>query len=260
MEARRLMELDTMGWERRERVAVVTLRRPEVLNAMNLQATLDLGTIADAIGDDPRVRVVVITGAGTAFCTGIDLKELSRGESPLSYHNNFERALRRFETMDKIVIAAMRGWCLGGGLQLALACDIRLASADTQLGLPAVVESIIPGLSTYRLWRYVGMGWAKRLILGGERLSAEQAQRIGLVDYVVEETAFEAELERLITRFLETASTGSRLSKILINQAPDLPYEPFLQRYFELQAVAQTSRDHAEAMAAYREKRPPQWE
>ncbi|MBI4492483.1 MAG: enoyl-CoA hydratase/isomerase family protein [Chloroflexi bacterium] len=253
------MELETMGWERRGRVAYVTLRRPHVLNAMNTHATLDLSAVADAIGDDSELRVVVISGAGRAFCTGIDLKELSRGESPLSYHHHFERALRRFETMDKLVLAAIHGWCLGGGLQLALACDLRVASAEAQFGLPAVVESLIPGLATYRLWRYVGMGWAKRLILGGENLSAEQAQRIGLVDYVVEAAAFEAEVGRIVERFLETASVGCRLSKGLINQAPDLPYELFLQRYLELQAVAQTSDDHAEAMAAYRERREPRW-
>jgi enoyl-CoA hydratase/carnithine racemase len=254
------MQLETMRLNREGRIARVTLARPALLNAMNTQATLDLNVIADAIAEDKQVRIVIIGGEGRAFCTGIDLKELSRGETPLTYHHQFERALRCFEMMDKIVIAAVRGWCLGGGLQLALACDIRVASSDARFGLPAIVESIIPGLSTFRLWRYVGMGRAKRLILSGEPVSAEEALQIGLVDYVVGAAEFDSGVQALADRYLRAASTGSRLSKQLINQAPELDYDSFLQCYFELQAVAQTSPDHHEAMAAYREKREPRWE
>lgn len=248
-----------MSWEKRGRVAQLTLRRPQVLNAMNTQATLDMCAAAEAIAGDPQVRVVVIRGAGRAFCTGIDLKELSRGETPLSYHNHFERALRHWETIDKIVIAAIQGWCLGGGLQLALACDIRVASADARFGLPAIVESLIPGLATYRLWRYVGMGRAKQLILSGDQLDAHEAHRIGLVDHLLEPERFESGVQEVVERYLRAASLGSRLSKQLINQAPGTPYERFLEQYFQVQAISQTSPDHEEAMAAYREGREPRW-
>lgn len=253
------MKLDTISWEKRDRVVWLTLARQEILNAMDFQTILDLNAAVNAIEKEPDTRIVVITGAGRSFSTGIDLKELSEGKSPFEYHQNFERALRRLETMEKIVLAAINGWCLGGGLQLALACDLRAASSAAVFALPAVVESLIPGLSTYRLPRFVGMGRAKRLILTGDRLTAQEAWEMGLVDYVFPVEEFHRNLDKLVEDLLKTASVGARKAKVLTSLGPELDYESFLARYLEMQYQTQTSQDHAEAMMAYKEKREPKW-
>jgi enoyl-CoA hydratase len=250
---------ETMFWEKHGKIARLTLNRPERLNAMNNQATLDLNAAADAIGTDDDIRLVVITGAGRSFCTGIDLKQLSANEIEIVYHHRFERALRTFETMEKLVMVGIKEYCLGGGLQLALAADIRIAADNAILGLPAIKECLIPGLSTFRLARYVGLGRAKRLILSGTNIPAEQAYQIGLVDHIVPLAEFEARLEGIMQDYLGNNSKAMRLSKLLINETFDMDYDPALRRYLKLQEVAQTSPDHAEAKRAYVEKRDPMW-
>jgi enoyl-CoA hydratase len=254
-----MRQLETMFWEKQGKIARVTFNRPERLNAMNNQATVDLNAVADAIAADADIRLVVITGAGRSFCTGIDLKQLSANEIEMVYHHRFERALRSFEMMEKLVIVGIKQYCLGGGLQLALACDIRVAADNAILGLPAVKECLIPGLSTYRLARYVGLGNAKRLILSGMNVSAEQAHHIGLVDHIVPLEHFEGKFEEIAQQYVVNNSKALRLSKLLVNESFNLDYDAALRRYFELQELAQTSPDHAEAKRAYVEKRNPVW-
>src|SRR5690349_17840884 len=176
------MELATMSISYDGPIATLRLNRVERLNAFGNQGTHDINAAADALARDDRVRIVIITGAGRAFSTGIDLKELAAGEIDMSYHHRWEAAMRAFETMDKVVIAAINGYCLGGGLQLALACDVRIAAESAQLGLPAVKEGLIPGMSVWRLPRFVGLGRARQQILSGEMIDARAAQAIGLVE------------------------------------------------------------------------------
>ena len=141
------MHLATMFITRDGPIATLRLNRPERLNAFGNQGTFDINTAAEALAQDDGIRVVIIAGEGRAFSTGIDLKQLSSGEIDATYHRRWERALRMFEMMNKIVICAINGYCLGGGLQLALACDLRIAAESAQLGLPAVREGLIPGMS-----------------------------------------------------------------------------------------------------------------
>lgn len=246
-----------MSWTQEGKIAQVILNRPHVLNAMDNQATIDLNAVADAIAAQKDVRVVIITGTGRAFSTGIDLKQLSANQIEMVYHHRFERALRVFETMEKIVIAGIKQYCLGGGLQLALACDVRVAASNAILGLPAIKEGLVPGLATWRLPHYVGLGRAKRLTLSGENISAKDALAIGLVDYVVPVSQFEKRLEKIAQSFLKNCNAGSIQSKLLLNQSFDLDYDPILAEYFERQKIAQTSADHLEARRAYVEKRDP---
>jgi enoyl-CoA hydratase/carnithine racemase len=252
-------KFETMFWEKSGPIARITLYRTEVLNAMNTQATCDLQAVANQISTDEDIRVVAITGAGRAFCTGIDLKELSAGRIDLSYHAQWEGALRTFETMEPIVLCLIHGYCLGGGLQLALACDIRAATPSAQIGLPAIRESLIPGLGTWRLPRFIGMGRAKQLILSGDNILGQEAHRIGLVDHLVREETYGEDFEAIIQKYLKTCSKGSRLAKLATNLAYDLDYEPFYGEYIKLQALAQTSYDFHEATKGYKEKREPQW-
>ncbi len=249
--------LETMSWESDGKIARVVFNRPHLLNAVNNQATMDINTIADAISKDQGLRVVVITGTGRSFSTGIDLKQLSTDQIEMVYHRRWERALRLFETMEKVVIVGIKEYCLGGGLQLALACDIRVAADNAILGLPAIKESLIPGLSTLRLAHYVGLGRAKRLILSGENVKATDAVAMGLVDYVVPLNDFDARLEEIVKQYLRVCSVATVKSKTLVNLSFELGYDDFLSKYFELQEIAQTSDDHDEARRAYREKRDP---
>jgi enoyl-CoA hydratase/carnithine racemase len=252
-------KFETMFWEKNGPIARITLDRPEVLNAMNNQATCDLQAVADQISTDQDIRLVAITGAGRAFCTGIDLKELSVGKIDLSYHAHWEGALRTFETMEPIVLCLIHGYCLGGGLQLALACDIRVATPSAQIGLPAIRESLIPGLGTWRLPRFIGMGRAKQLILSGDNIDGQEAHRIGLVGHLVREQTYREDFDPLIQKYLKSCSIGSRMAKLATNLAFDLDHDPFYKEYIKLQALAQTSYDFYEAIKAYQEKREPRW-
>ncbi len=250
-------QLETIEWKIENKIARVTFNRPHVLNAMDNQTTMDLNTIADAIAREEGVRVVVVTGKGRSFSTGIDLKQLSANQIEMEYHHRFERALRVFETMEKIVIVGIKEYCLGGALQLALACDVRVAADNAILGLPAIKEGLIPGLGTFRLSHYIGLGRAKRLIFSGENLRADEAHAIGLVDYVVPLAEFETRLDQLAQQYARVCAVATVKAKTLVNSSFELGYDAFLQKYFELQTIAQSSDDHIEARRAYLEKRDP---
>ncbi len=251
------MELETMFFEKKDRVGRLTLNRPHLLNAMNYQGSLDMNRAAEIIRDDPDVRIVLIRGAGRAFCTGIDLKQLAAGETPHQYYENWDRALRILEQAEKILICAMHGYALGGGLQLALACDVRIAAEDCKLGLPAIKEGIIPGLGTFRLPRYIGLGRAKWMALSGENVDGRRAYEIGLIDYAVKSDAFDGEVNALIEKYSSSCSEGTLQSKMLLNMAFDMPHGQFFEEYLRRQRIALTSPDHEEAMTAYRERRDP---
>lgn len=253
------MAFEHFTYERDGAVGWLTISRPERLNAIHEAAAIEAEHVAQHIAADPQVRVIAIVGAGRAFCTGIDLKDLAADAVSFEYFRTWERVLRTFETMDKIVLCLIHGYALGGGLQLALACDIRVATPGAEMGLPAVFEGLIPGLGTLRLARYVGMGRAKRLILSGERIGAEEAHRIGLVDHIVPEATARPDFEAIVARYRDTASEGCRLAKLALIECFDLGFEDFYRRYLELQERATSSEDFAEALAAYREKRPPVW-
>ena len=251
------MKLDTMYFEKDGRVGYLTLNRPQLLNAMNYQGALDLNQITEMIRDDPDVRLVVIRGAGRAFCTGIDLKQLQEGETPHDYYEKWDRALRILEQTEKILICVLQGYALGGGLQLALACDIRIATADCQLGLPAIKEGIVPGLGTFRLSKYIGLGRAKWMVLSGENIDGRRAFDIGMIDHLVGTEGFDREICALVDKYSRVCSEGTRQSKMLLNMAFDMPHGQFFEEYLRRQRIALGSPDHQEAMQAYRERREP---
>jgi len=251
------MKLETMHFEKQGRTGCLTLNRPHLLNAMNYQGALDLNRVAEMIREDPDLRVALIRGSGRAFSTGIDLKQLVAGETPHDYYELWDRALRILEQAESILICAMHGYALGGGLQLALACDIRVATEDCQMGLPAIKEGIVPGLGAFRLPRYIGLGRAKQMALSGDNVDGRRAYEIGLVDHVVKADAFEEEIKSLIEKYSRVCSEGTRQSKILLNMSFDMPHGQFFEEYLRRQRTALASTDHQEAMAAYREGRDP---
>jgi enoyl-CoA hydratase/carnithine racemase len=249
-----------MKLEGEGRLAWLTFTRETSLNAINNDGTIEINQMAQELYDRPDIRVVIIRGEGRAFSTGIDLKEFAADKIEMAYHQRWEHALRLFETMEKIVIIGMHGYCLGGALQLALACDIRVSTPNCQIGLPAIKESLIPGLSTWRLARYIGLGRAKRMILGGENLSGEEGMKIGLVDHLVPEKDFQSHLDGLAEEYLRVCSFGSRMSKLLINRSFETDYDSMLNDYMDLQEKTQLSSDTEEAKRAYLGSREPHWQ
>ena len=251
------MKLETMHFESQGRIGYLTLNRPGILNAMHYQGALDLNRMAEMIRDLSGVRLVLIRGTGRAFCTGIDLKQLTAGQIPAAYYELWDRALRILEQSEKILICAMHGYALGGGLQLALACDVRIATENCILGLPAIKEGIIPGLGTFRLPRYIGLGRAKWMVLSGENVNGRRALEIGLIDHVVQPKTFGDETEALVAKYAAVCSEGTIQSKIMLNKSFDEPHGQFFEEYLRRQSIALNSADHREALAAYREKRNP---
>jgi enoyl-CoA hydratase/carnithine racemase len=233
-------------------VARVTFNRPDVLNAGDPRFVADLNAACRALAADAKVRVVVMTGAGRAFQTGVDLKSLARGEMPLDEFVRWEDAMTAMERSDKLFIAAINGHCIGGGLQLALVCDYRLASADARFGLPAVKECLVPSMALYRLPRLIGLGRAQDLILTGRLIDAAEAERYGLVNRVVPAADFARALAETIETFLALPATSAGVSKRLTPAAFDVPFDEFRARMQAGLAACLASDEHRAAMDAFR--------
>jgi len=249
------VKLQTMYLDKHGAVARLVLDRPEVLNCANTRWVLDLNALADHVAGDDDIHVVVVQGAGRAFSSGIDLTALSRGEIGMDFFQGWETGLRKLETMDKLVIASVHSHCIGGGLQLALACDLRIAREDAGFGVTAVREGIIPGMGMWRIARFAGMGRAKRLALTAEVIGAATALEWGLVDWVVPTAEFDARVQALVEQCLEMAWTSTRLTKKLTTAAFELPWGEFAQTYFEFQRQSLLSEEHRRAMAEHRAAR-----
>jgi enoyl-CoA hydratase/carnithine racemase len=238
--------------ERHGRVATIVLNRPRVLNCANEQWARDLNTVLDDLAADSDLRLVVLRGAGRAFCSGIDVKALATGEISMAFFRNWETALRKLEAMEPVVLAAIQSHCIGGGLQIVLACDLRIARDDARFGVTAVKEGIIPGIGMWRIARYAGLGRAKRLALAADVVDAATAYDWGLVDWVVSADGFEQRITEITDRILAMAPTSSRLTKKLTNMALDTSFADFVETYFEYQRISMLSADHQKAMTEHR--------
>jgi enoyl-CoA hydratase/carnithine racemase len=238
-------------------LARVTLNRPEVLNAANLAFMEDFEAVLDALEAAADVKVVLVRGAGRAFSAGLDLDMSAGGKSPelLGFFERQERSRGRLEALDKITIAAVHGYCIGGGLQLAIACDIRVCSSDCKLGLPAVLEGIIPGLAPVRLPRLIGLGPARRLVLSGEVIGAEESLRLGLVDYVVPSERFEEETMAVVETYLKVPHTAAAASKRLMQRAFEEPLPTLEAEMVPMISACLESPEAAEAARAWKARR-----
>jgi len=239
------------------RLATVTLNRPEVLNAANLELMEDFEAVVDALEAASDVHVVLVRGAGRAFSAGVDLDMSGGGKSPelLGFFERQERSRGRLERLDKITIAAVHGYCLGGGLQLAIACDIRVCSADCKLGLPAVNEGIFPGMAPVRLPRLIGLGSARRLVLSGEMIGAEESLRLGMVDYVVPADRFEEETASVVQTYLKVPHTAAMVSKRLMQRAFEEPLATLEAEMGTLMAACLDSPEVAAAAKSWQARR-----
>src|SRR5437667_2348734 len=180
-----IVELETMRCEVEGPLARLRLNRPEVLNAANRAWVQDLVTATDYLAHSDETRVVLVSGEGRAFCSGLDTKELAQGNLTVEWFETWERGVTALAELNAISTCAIQGYCLGGGLQLALACDLRIASTDAIFSIPAVKEGVVAYIATVRLARLIGAAVAKELCFLGRRFSAEEGAALRLITEVV---------------------------------------------------------------------------
>ena len=236
------------------RRATIGLNRPEKLNALNLGLVSSLEKAAQRVGADSRVDIVVVHGRGRSFCAGLDLDTFAAEGMSMEFYRRQEGAFRLLEAMDKTVIATIHGYCLGGGVQLAAACDIRIASTDSVIGLPAVDEGLFPGMAPYRLPRLIGKGRAASLILTGEQISADEAYRIGLVDHVIDAAQFDKQLAGVLDTYAGAPRQAAAASKRLISRSYDASFDEALEESVALLEECLQSPEVARARAAWTQK------
>jgi len=259
------MRYATVIYTKKDHVARITLNRPEADNIINLQLAQEMEDICRGINQDDKIYVVAITGAGDkVFCGGSELERLIQVGNASS--GSPSSALARMNVATAIagigrpVIAAINGDALGQGLELALSCDIRLASDKARFGLPQVASGIIPmNGGTQRLPRLVGRGKALELILTAETISAEEALEIGLVSKVVPQGKLASEAEALAQTIASKAPIALRYIKEAVNKGMDLTLEQGLRLEADLYFLLHTTADRTEGIKAFLEKRPPRF-
>jgi enoyl-CoA hydratase len=242
-------------------VALVTLDRPDVHNALSFDLLDELADMLQGLDDDPDCRAIVLTGSGTrAFAAGADIRELAH-QTPVTLLTE-----DRFAVWDRIgavrtpMIAAVRGVALGGGCELAMSCDMIVAAEDASFGQPEIKLGIMPGAGgTQRLTRAIGKARAMDLILTGRSIRAVEAERIGLVSRVVAPDETLAAALELAARISRQAPIAVLAAKAAIKQAAELPLSAGLQQERRAFYMLFASEDQAEGMAAFVEKRRPQW-
>lgn len=254
------MKFETLLLAVHDRVATLTVDRPDKRNALNAAVRREFIEALDALRDDPEVRVLVVTGAGEkAFIAGADIGEFA-DRSPLEQRAAMEgrRLFEEIANFPKPTIAMLNGYALGGGCEVALACDLRIAARSAKLGQPEIKLGLIPGGGgTQRLPRLIGFGRAMRYILTGELIAAEEAERIGLVDLIVEDDELRERTFELALAMAAQSPVAMKLAKDAIRATLEMPLDAGLQYERELFVTAFASEDRTEGVRAFLEKRPP---
>ncbi len=254
------MEYQTIKVETKDAIAVITINRPDKLNALNTQVHLEGVAALDELKNDDGVRVVVFTGAGDkAFIAGADISEFA-GKTSVTQRAVFqERTLfNTIDTFPKPVIAMINGFALGGGCELALACDLRLASENAKLGQPEINLGIIPGGGgTQRLTRLIGEGNAMELILTGDMIDAEEAFDLGLVNHVYPSDELVEETMKIASKIASKSPIALQMAKEAVKTASRSTLDEGLRREIDLFSVCFSSEDKEEGVAAFLEKRNP---
>ena len=257
------MPYENLLYEKRDGIAYITFNRPKVLNALNRKTIEEFHQVLTDARDDASVRVLILTGAGEkAFVAGADINELAQqtpvGAKEFSIYG--QKVARLLETMGKPSICAINGFALGGGCEMALCCSIRIASKTAKLGQPEVKLGIIPGYGgSQRLARLCGKGVAHELCLTGEMISAEEAQRIGLVNHVYEPAELLRVAEEMARKIIEKAPLAVKYCMEAIERGVEMPLEEGLFLEATLFGLCCATADMREGTQAFLEKRAAQF-
>jgi enoyl-CoA hydratase/carnithine racemase len=253
------MNFQTLKFDNKNSIAYVTINRPDKLNALNTQVMDDLRSVFTAIRNDGAIRVVILTGTGEkAFVAGADIGELNKHDpvTAKAYTHKGQAVLDLIENLGKPVIAAINGFALGGGCELAMACTMRLASDNAKLGQPEVKLGIIAGYGgSQRLPRLVGRGLAMQILLTGEMISAAEAHRIGLVNEVVPQAELLPRAEAIAQKIIANAPLAVQYTMEAVNHGMDMTLSEGLFLEATLFAVACATEDKKEGTSAFLEKR-----
>ncbi len=257
------MPYENLLYEKKDRIGYITFNRPKVLNALNRRTMEELDDLLASAYEDNDVRALILTGAGEkAFVAGADINELAQ-RTPVDgkeFSLFGQRVLHRFETLGKPSIAAINGFALGGGCEMALACTMRVASKTAKLGQPEVKLGILPGYGgSQRLARLCGKGIAHELILSGEMISADEALRIGLVNRVVEPADLIPAAEALARKIIANGPLAVKFSMEAIERGMEMPQEEGLFLEATLFGLCCATEDMREGTRAFLEKRPAQF-
>ncbi len=217
-------------------VVTVALHRPHVRNAINMQMVHDLMDVAEIVADASDVDVLVLRGSEGVFSAGIDLRDFSLDKPPDIYGlQKWEKMCRQIETLNKFTVAAVEGECTGGGVQLVLLCDARLAEKKAVFRLNEVKLGFLPGMATFRLAKYVGLGRAKTMVLRGKPFRAEEALSWGILDEVCDRVSFEETLERIVAELRPFHPDALELARRLLNECYAVDYETFIGHFLAAQ-------------------------
>ena len=257
------MAYENLLYEKRDLIGFITFNRPKVLNALNRQTMQELNQILNAAREDVDVRVLILTGAGEkSFVAGADISELAV-QTPVSGRETAlygQSVLHRLETLGKPSIAAINGFALGGGCEVALACSMRLASKTAKLGQPEVKLGILTGYGgSQRLSRLCGKGIAHEICLTGEMISAEEALRIGLVNHVHEPSELLPAAEALAKKIIANAPLAVKFTIEAIERGAEMPLEEGQFLEATLFGICAATEDMREGTRAFLEKRPAQF-
>ncbi len=253
------MDYHTLLVEDKGNVRVITLHRPQELNSLNSELLSELDSAMAAAAGDCQVKVIIITGAGKAFAAGADISQMATAEGK-SFGAFGSAVFRRIETLGKPVIAAVNGYALGGGCELAMACDIRIGSSKAKVGQPETNLGITPGFSgTQRLARIVGMGRAKEMIFTGEPVDAMEAWRTGLFNKVVEPEELMDTAMAMAEKIAGKAPLAVTYAKEAVNQGYEADLDTGIALEADLFGLCFSTRDQKEGMRAFLERRAPEF-
>ena len=254
---------ENLTYEVRNQIAYVTINRPKVLNALNAPTIAEIRRAFEAVGTDPTIRVAILIGSGEkSFVAGADISEFiplgaAEGQAKSA---DAQAVFTLIENCGKPVIAAVNGYALGGGCELAMACSIRIASEKAHIGQPEIKLGIIPGFGgTQRLPRLVGKGVALQMILTGEMISAADALRTGLVNEVVAPADLLKRAEEIASKIIANGPVAARLCLEAVNKGMEMPLEQGLGHEAALFGLAFATKDKTEGTKAFMEKRAPQF-
>lgn len=258
------MSYETILYEKEEGIGVVTLNRPESLNALNRKLMQELGAVLDEIEGDEEVKVVILTGGLKAFSAGADIKERASSGKPVSqtqvyfYQQKAHRFFNRIEDFEKPTIAAVSGIAVGGGCELSLVCDLRIASETARFGLPEVKLGVIPAAGgTQRLPRIIGITKAKELLYTGDFIDANESYRLGLVNKVVPADKLMEEAKAMAKKLANNPPLPVKFAKRCVNAGMQLNLASALDYEAHCAALLVMSEDRIEGFKAFAEKRKP---